>query len=364
MDFIYLHVLWLLLLIPPLGAAAIWLAWIRREQLRRYYGEKALVDRICRLPSQRLFQLKAALVILSLSAFLVSLSRPYVPRGQTEIPVGTVDVIAIVDVSRSMAAQDYKGKLPGKYGDEGTRLAMARYTIINEVVPSLNLNQLGIVSFSGEAFPQAFITDDLPALSWVLERALTVGSAPGEGSALTKAFYLAFELFDLDSSPDHERLIVLFSDGGNDDGAAALAWVAKQCQKRGIEVIVAGLGNHTPMAIPISQLSEQDRYSYNNYRKEWFEVDGQRALTALDENLLRYFANSVGGRYVRLTQPSDLKLGSLISQVDVKYIPGREEIFLYPLFLAVFCLVLAYIVPWEFKDLSQHEVTGRGARQA
>ncbi len=345
MHFLNEVVLWALALVPPCGAALVWLAWRRKQALQSFYGEEQLVARYSKPARKETYQFKALWVFLALAAFIVALARPSFESGKTEFPVGSADVIAVVDVSRSMAAQDYKGKVSGYYYKGGTRLDMARYLLINEVIPALKANHLGVVSYSGEAFPQAFLTDDMPALQWVLKRALTVSSAPGEGSHLIKAFDLAFRLYEVDSNPGRKRIIVLFSDGGNDDGPDGLGVVASECRKQGIELIVVGLGNTTPSAIPVSQLSPAEQEQFAG--KEWYEVDGEVVRSALDENTLRYLANTSGGRYVRVDSPSDFQFGSLISSVEVKYKKGEQEIFVYPLLLALLFLVAAVVTPLE-----------------
>src|SRR5262249_26777213 len=150
-------------------------------------------------------------VFLSLALLIVALARPYVEFGRTEFPIGKVDIIAMVDVSRSMAVQDYQSQLSGT-GDfyaGGTRLDMARYLVVNDVISSLQYNRLGVVTYAGQAMPTAFLTQDMPPLKWMLERSMTISSAPGEGSSMVAAFNLAFFLFQLDSSPDHRKIIVL-----------------------------------------------------------------------------------------------------------------------------------------------------------
>ncbi|HEY9867704.1 MAG TPA: VWA domain-containing protein [Candidatus Obscuribacterales bacterium] len=345
MHFLNEVVLWALAVVPPVGAILVWLAWRRKQQLQAFYGEEQLVTRYSKPARKEVYQFKALWVFLALACFVVALARPSFQNGLAEFPSGSVDVIAVVDVSRSMAAQDYKGKLSGYYWSGGTRLDMARYLIVNEVVPSIKANHIGVVSYSGEAFPQAFLTDDLPALQWALKRALTVSSAPGEGSNLIKAFDLAFTLYDVDSNPGRKKIIVLFSDGGNDDGAEGLGEIAAECRKRDIELVVVGLGKTTPSAIPVSQLSPADQESMRG--KEWYEVDGEIVRTALDENTLRYLANASGGRYTRVDDPSDFRLGSLISSVEVKYKKGEQEVFMYPLLLALLFVVLAVVAPLE-----------------
>ncbi len=71
--------------------------------------------------------------------------------------------------------------------------------------------------------------------------------------------------------------------------------------------------------------------------------------SGLDENVLRYIANSAGGSYSHVLSPSDFQLGSMISSVDAKYKKGEQEIFYYPLMLAVLFFVLAVAAPLESK---------------
>lgn len=348
MHFLNPTVLWLVAIVPPLGGLLVYLAYKRKDQFIKEFGEPRLVMRnSASIPPQR-YLLKGISVFVALAALIVAVARPAIENGYTELPRGTVDVIAVVDVSRSMAVQDYKGAIPGPDYAGGTRLDMARYLILNDVIGSLRYNRLGVVSYAGDPLPQAFISDDLPALRWILKRALTISSAPGEGSELGKAFKLAFELFDLDSDDNHRKIIVLFSDGGNDSGMETLAEVISECKKRNIEVIIAGLGKPTPSAIPISQLSQQDRIQYRD--KQWYEVDGEVQMSALEENTLLWLKNALGARYVRVVQPSDFAIGNLVSRVEVTRHKGREEVFIYPLMLAAAFLTLALVAPRERKD--------------
>lgn len=365
MHFLNPSVLWLLAVIPPLGAVAVWLAWRRKQQLLSWFGERELWSKYSQPLADGRYQWKGLCIVLALSAILVALARPYFEHGQVEFPRGTIDVIAVVDVSRSMAVPNYKGHVKGYYYGGGTRLDMAKYLIINDVVPSLHNNRLGVVTFSGEAYPQGFLTDDMPAMDWQLRRAITIGSAPGEGSALVKAFGLSFQLFDLDSDPDHRKIIVLFSDGGNDDEPTALTEALVECRKRGIEVIVAGLGNETNAAIPVGELSPFDQREL--YGRQWYEKDGEVVNnTAIDENVLRLIANKTGGRYVRVNKSSDFHIGSLVSRTEATYEKGEQEVFYIPLLLGVLFLMLAMVSPMEAvpgakrKDQKNKSKQGRG----
>lgn len=348
MHFLNPQALWLLAVLPPLGVLAVWFAFKRKDQFIKDFGEARLVNRNSNHLEPGRYLLKGISVLIAASALILAVARPAFEKGYTEIPVGTVDVITIVDVSRSMAVQDYKGALAETGYASGTRLDMARKLILDDIVPALKYNRLGVVSYAGEANPQAFLSDDLPALRWVLKRALTIGSAPGEGSELGKAFNLAFALFDLDSDKDHRKVIVLLSDGGNDAGMEALSALVKELKDRNIELVIAGLGKTTPSAIPVSQLPEQDRNEFRG--QEWYQVDGEVAMSALEENSLLWLKNATGARYVRVVSPSDFHIGNLLGRIEVKRKKGEQEVFFYPLVLSVLFFGLAIFAPRERKE--------------
>jgi Ca-activated chloride channel homolog len=344
MHFQYLWLLPLLLVLPPLVAGAVMAAFGRKQAFISAYGERKLTANQTRSMTKRLAWTRAVAAALGVAMMIVALARPVLDSGRVEFPQGTTDVIVLVDVSRSMAALDYKGKMPSdsKF-NHGTRLDMARHLIREDVVPALGANRLGIVTYAGEAFPMAFLTQDVSAVDWVQIRAATISSAPGEGSALVKAFDLAFRMFDLDSDPQHRKVIILYSDGGNDDGFDELMGITRQLQERNIDLVVVGLGKTTPSPIPVKELSQMDQQRY--YGQEFYTDDkGEVAMSQLDENVLRLMANRAGGRYVRVVQPGDFSFASLAQRLELQYKPGQQQLFMYPLMLSVLLLWLAWFL--------------------
>lgn len=346
MHFLNPQALWLLTVFPLLAAALVWFGWRRKEKLLDQFGERSLVNRFSDTLKSGRFIFKAACVALALSAMIVAIARPSFEQGHTEFPRGSIDVIAIVDVSRSMAVPDYKGKMSGVDYEEGRRIDMARQIIVNDVVKSLNYNRLGVVSYSGEAFPQAFLSDDMVALDWVLKRALTVGSAPGEGSELAKAFELAFTLFDLDSKPGKRKIVVLFSDGGNDSGREALGNIISELKKRDIELMIVGLGKTVGSPIPVKLLNRADQERLRG-QGEFYKKDGEVVTSALDENTLLLLKNATGARYVRVTDANDFHIGSLVSRTEVTVKKGEQEVFFWPLLASLLFFALAFVAPRE-----------------
>ncbi|MDZ4838048.1 MAG: VWA domain-containing protein [Candidatus Melainabacteria bacterium] len=351
-------VLWLLVAIPPLAGLALWFAWTRNERFQNDFGDRKLTGRLSEFVTSGTYLAKGFCLIVGLSLLVVALSRPSIKNGTAEFPHGTIDVISIVDVSRSMAVPDYKEALVGTSYAEGRRLDMARHLILTDVVPSLNYNRLGIISYAGTGFPMAFLSDDMLALDWMLKRALVMGSAPGENSEVGKAFNMAFTLFDLDSKPGNRKVIVLFSDGGNDTELPELHAAIKELEKRGIELIIVGLGKPIGSPIPVKLLSKSDQSRYSD--KKFYEHEGQVVTSKLEENTLLLMRNMTGGRYVRVVNPSDFSIGSLISKADVKRKEGEQELFMWPLMFSALFLFATLFIPRTLKgsnELPQYRFT-------
>lgn len=344
MHFQYPWLLSLLLVIPPLVAGAVMAAFARKQAFIKSYGERKLTQKGTRTMSRGIALTRAACAALGVAAMVVALAAPSLDSGRVEFPQGSTDVVVMVDVSRSMAALDYKGKMPGgsKF-THGTRLDMARHLIREDVVPALGANRLGIVTYAGDAFPFAPLTDDASAVDWMQIRAATISSAPGEGSALVKAFEMAFRIYELDSNDSHRKVIILFSDGGNDDGLDDLAKVTQDLRSRGIELIVVGLGKTAPSPIPIAELSPLDQAQFSG-QEFYVDKNGEVAMSQLDENVLRLLANRTGGRYVRVNHAGDFSFSSLSQRLEMEYRPGQQQLFMYPLMLSVLLLALAWFL--------------------
>jgi len=358
----------------------------RKRTMQKAYGDWDLLSQTSKPLSRGRYIARAVFAGLAGACLMLSLARPVLQNGTKSIAQGTVDVIAVVDVSRSMAAMDYEGKVPQSAvakatfepsvdkkaslrnrpvsssqaiqshpEDTGTKLEMVRHVMLDYMLGALDGNQLGIVSYAGVAFPQAFLTRDNTALRWVVERGLTVSSAPGEGSAMAKGLELAIAMFDADSPKDHERLLVLFSDGGNDDEPANLAEQASELKARGIKVIVVGMGNVMPSKIPVSKLAADDDFaiSLQSNGKRWLEIDGQVIKTGMDTALLQNLANQSGGQFIHMQDMSDLNLLKYLGQKSMTKVPGTLELFPYLIGLGLLMLVLSLVVTNQWQRRKQ-----------
>lgn len=328
----------------PLFGMMLYLVWLfQRNYLatNTRYGETRLLQGIRVLSKTRL-RLLSLLLIIGSAMVIAAAARPAIRSNNIEFPRGTVDVVAVADVSRSMAAQDYAGKTSAGKLANGTRLDMVREVLVNQLIPSLRSNRLGIVSYAGSPYDQAYLTDDYKALKWVIEDGMTITSAPGEGSCMAQALLLACRYFDVDSANNHERVLVLFSDGGNDDKEEDLQRAIGECMRRGIKVMIVGVGKAQPSAIPVKMLSPNDRFRMTD--QTVLRINGETVMTARDEQFLIGLASRMNGRYIRLDNASDFELLPLDFKLEADTRTSYLELYRYPLCIGLVALVLAYAV--------------------
>jgi len=345
MHFLQTQAFWLGPLVI-LGPVIAWLAWQRHCQMnggkkRRRAIASPAGDEI---PGRR-FVLMAFCLTLAILFGVCSLARPCRVSTHTEYAAGTLDEVTLLDFSRSMAAKDCNGK---------TRMQTAKDNLGNEVIPALNNNRGGVIPFAGEAEPAVYLTPYLTTISWLLEHELKISSAPGDGSALGKAFDLAFRYFDKDSTATRKKMIILYSDGGTDE-QTKIDVIAAGCRARDIKLIVVGLGQSTPAVIPVSELSEEDqRMSMGAF----YKVGGQIATTAIDESILDELARKAGGTYIHINTWQEFRLGKLTAELGPMIVTSQEELFFYPA-----ALFLLFVVAAALSTQTREKSTGHNAPQ-
>lgn len=359
MSFLNQGLLYFALPAAVLGAVLfVALEYLRTLSVQASVGDWHLLAPTSQKVSRLRYIAKAVSAAAAAACLVVALAQPVLQTGSRTIQQGTVSVVAVIDVSRSMAAMDYDGKVPPsavarrliddgrpvEVEEAGTRLEMVRHVMLDYLLPTLDSNQLGIVSYAGEAFAQAFLTRDTNALRWVVDRGLTINSAPGEGSDVGKALDLAIAMLDADAPSDQERVIVLFSDGGNDADKKLIADLATQLHERQIKLVVVAMGNAMPSKIPLSKLAADDDYvvSLKAHGKKFYEVNGQIEKTAMDAQFLQNLAGAAGGAFVHLQNLSDLNLLDFVGKTAMVKVPGTQPLYPWALMSALIFLVLAF----------------------
>ncbi len=212
------------------------LAAARRAKDESTFGEPKLVSRLVSHDAGAPRLAKGMLLAAALALALFAAARPQLPRGTRIVPATNLDVVIVLDYSKSMYARDVSP----------SRIARAKVEV-SDLVKRLPGARFGAIAFAGE--PMSFpLTNDGAAIAQFF-RQLEPNDMPVGGTATARALERARELFNRDpKSKDHVRVIVLVTDGEDLEGDPVR--VAEACAAEGTRVDVVQIGGRLPEVIP------------------------------------------------------------------------------------------------------------------
>ena len=159
------------------------------------------------------------------SLLVSALADPHIPLKQTK---EGVNVVMVMDVSGSMAANDYKP----------TRLEAAKVSAKILVDELNNKDNSGIVIFSSGATTSAYLS---PFKDKVLEKLSGIKQTEGE-TALGDGLSLAVDMAT--SIPNKKKVIILMSDGVNNAGVISPDDAISFAKTNNIQVYTVGIGSN------------------------------------------------------------------------------------------------------------------------
>lgn len=273
------------------------------------------------------------LVLATLLAFFAA-ARPQFGKGERLVPRTNLDVVLVLDFSKSMFAQDV----------QPSRIFRAKIEI-ERLVKALRGARFGAVAFAGDAmsFP---LTADGAAVAQFL-RQLSPNDMPVGGTAIARALNHGRDLLARDPrSAEHERVVVLVTDGEDLEGNPVE--VARQLGEGKTTVHVVQIGGRTPERIP--EIAPDG--SVQGYRTT---PDGHAMTTALSaegEQQLLDIATAGGGQLVRAekgTTGIDTITAALrkkmVTELGERVENVYADVFHYPLALALLLLLLEAFWP-------------------
>jgi Ca-activated chloride channel homolog len=311
MRFAYPTALWLLLLLPGLFLL---IRHGKRQQvafLDRFGDLAVLQQNPSRFVGRHHELAFSALCLLPFVCIILALGDPRLPWGALRLRPGALDVVLVLDVSKSMAAEDY---------GQRSRLTQAR-DIARGLLPALHGNRVGLVTFAGISFRQADLTEDVNALDFILQHWVQVDVIRAGGSNIAQAIDTGLTLFS--DSAAREKLMLLFSDGG--DTTDLLPIVLSKAAQQRVRIVTLGLGSLEPSRIPV--------YDALGVFQGYLQAEGRVLTTQLNEPPLQQTAAMTGGTYVRLARGDEWP--PLLTQPTVVgQSLQHDEIKLFQLFLA------------------------------
>jgi len=208
----------------------------QRARAAKRFGDVALVTKLETFDATGRRTIKGGLLVVAVLFAFIALARPQFGHGTRLIPATNLDVVIVLDYSKSMYARDVAP----------SRIARAKAEV-GRLIHDLPGARFGAIAFAGE--PMSFpLTSDGGAIAQFF-RQLEPNDMPIGGTATAKALERARELFAHDpKSKDHVRVIVLVTDGEDLEGDPVN--IAEACAKEGTRIDVVQIGGRLPETIP------------------------------------------------------------------------------------------------------------------
>ncbi len=324
MNFSFAHPwLLLLLLLVPL------IAWLKGKAGRPQaflYSSVGLVKNIIGITRSSVGRILLRMRWLALLLFLLALARPQLGEGQAKVRASGIDIVVALDLSGSMAAEDFELK-----GQSVNRLIIAK-DVLTQFVRKRTNDRIGLVAFAGRAYIATPLTLDHDFLLQNLDR-LNIGSLE-DGTAIGSAISAAVNrLRDLQAK---SKIVVLMTDGQNNAGKVPPLTAAEAAQTLGIRIYTIGVGTRGIARVP-----------YKNVFGETGYIDQK---VDIDEEMLTKAAEMTGGKYYRAENTSALrKIYEEIDQlekteVEVEKYQRYTELFPYFVLAGLALLLLEIIL--------------------
>ena len=270
-------------------------AWIRRRSINRF-ATRDRIESLFGSDKNKNFRAFARGVLLVLAIVLLTFGLMDFRWGkiQREVPQEGIEVMFLLDVSRSMLAEDVTPN----------RLERAKQ-MIRDMIGAMAGDRVGLVVFAGETRRMIPLTNHYEAFSTTLSE-IDPDSVRRGGSKLGNAIEVAGDGFL--SKTNSQRVMVVLTDG--EDQESQPAKVAKNLKDdKGIRIFTIGLGDiESGAKIPDSETKRYVRY------------EGKPVVTKLDGEILQQVAQVSGGAYV----PAGTKQVDMNAVYD-RYIAGMEK---------------------------------------
>lgn len=220
----------------PLGATEYIFIFLFLLAYVTYFVRMIQITRLLNTTSRSLF-LKFFLRSIAFALLMVALLGPSFGEAGREVQAEGKDIYLLTDLSRSMDATDV---VP-------SRLEKVKYEV-TRLISNAGNNRFGLIVFSNDAFVQAPLTFDQPALELFVQ-SLHTDLLPRSGTNLCSALELAYQkLLNDPTAANHAKMIVLVTDGENTGTCSAHLY--NNIRRFGIGLYIVGVGTRSGSSIP------------------------------------------------------------------------------------------------------------------
>lgn len=309
---------WLVLV--PVAAAVVGLGWVWRSRALAALGAGGAA--LGWVSAARAAQALLALGVLVLLVFAAA--GPRIGFDWEQRRMEGVSLVAVLDVSRSMDAQDVSP----------SRMERARRELL-DLADLLGGDAVGLVLFAEGAWVRIPLTVDYDTFRWAVKDSSS-DTIRAQGTALSGAIDAAVEM--LARAPGAGKGVLVVSDGEVHEEDGAVDQAVERARAAGVRIYALGVGEPAGAPVPLAE---------GGFKKD---AGGQVVLSRLDEGRLRSLAAATSGAYVRAV-PSDedvraIYLGEIRQKLEAAERGVRREQvwrerYMWPAGLALGLMVLS-----------------------
>lgn len=290
--------LWMLILIPVLIAASIYMRQ-RIKKLRQGYFSEHLFKALHSNRWEAGARAKSILLYIGMALLIVALAGPKIGTEVREIKRQGIDLMIALDVSRSMLTEDVRPN----------RLEKAKFEILR-MIDQLQGDRVGLIVFTGHAFLQSPLTTDYSAFRMYLDIADTEQMPSGTtnlGEAIGEALMVFQAEQDTERDNDAARVLLVISDG--EDHGSDFTQQLNQLASLGIITYTVGIGTRQGGMIPSIDSRSGRQTGFHR------DSDGNIVTSRLEPNALQQISSTGNGLYYEIQRGSD-RLDGFISQLS------------------------------------------------
>jgi Ca-activated chloride channel family protein len=321
MTFYNINFLWLLLLLPIL----VWFLKSKGNEFGRLFNKEVLKK--IQLKNKTLSKrARAIFLIVAMIFSIIALARPQIDNGEIKVKSSFINVVTAIDMSKSMFANDVYP----------SRFAFAKKKFFGSLEYFKNV-KVALIGFSTQTFLISPLTQDFHSLKF-LAKNLSLDYLSLKGTDILATLETANELF----GDEKKKILLLFTDGSDQTSFDKEVAYAKA---HNISIYIYNIGTTKGGVIKEKNGVLKDK-------------NGDIVVVKRTDNI-KELAIQSGGAYMKYSlAKEDIKL--LVDTIQSRYkakneesstIQDREELFYYPLGLAIiFYLIALFSLPRIKKD--------------
>ena len=243
--------------------------------------------------------IKNRLVFLGLFFLTIAASGPQIGTRVRPVERKGVDLVIVLDTSKSMDANDVTP----------SRLSKAKLEL-NKLIKTLNGDRVAIIVFAGSSHLYLPLTTDYEAALLFLNE-IETDMIPNQGTSLSSALNTALTAFT--EELEKFKVVLLVTDGEDHEGEAID--VAKRATMAGMIINTVAVGSDEGGLIPIE--------SNNKYK---LDKKGRLVTSKVDQAILKDIAEAGNGSFYWFSNNRDsyIDIENGINKMEKKVISTHE----------------------------------------